>query len=530
MAMKIVNARIWTGDPARPLAEALAVAGDTLARVGSARDVADLRAARTIDARGRLVVPGFIDSHVHFLDGGQRLLSIALRPARSRAAFVEAVRGFAGRLPAGTWITGGDWDHENWGGELPTREWIDAVTPRHPVWVSRLDGHMALANTAALRAAGVTSQTRDVDGGTIVRDAQGEPTGLLKDNAMRLVSRHVPPPSADALDRALAAAMRHVGERGVTSVHHMGTWDDLAVFERARAAHTLTTRIYAAVPLATWDRLAATVKARRFGGDDGRGDDWLRIGLLKGFVDGSLGSHTAAFFDPFTDSPGDRGLFVNTSADLQRWIAGADTTGLHVAVHAIGDRANHELLNIFEATARANGARDRRFRIEHAQHLAARDIPRFATLGVIASMQPYHAADDGRWADRVIGASRAKTTYAFRALLDARTRIAFGSDWFVAPPTAIEGIHAAVTRRTLDGRHPDGWVPEQKISVEEALRAYTVEAAAAEFGERRKGRLAAGLLADFVMLDRNLLEIPAAELEQTRVDFTVVGGRIVFER
>jgi predicted amidohydrolase YtcJ len=398
------------------------------------------------------------------------------------------------------------------------------------VFVDRYDGHMALANSAALAAAGVSRDTRDVEGGTIVRDAAGEPTGLLKDNAMALVARHVPPPSADTLDGALGAAMRHVGAQGVTSVHHMGTWADLDVFERARAARTLRTRVYAAVPLATWDRLAQTLKAKRFGGDDGGGDDWLRVGMLKGFVDGSLGSHTAAFFDPFTDAPGDRGLFVTTSADLRRAIEGADAAGLHVAVHAIGDRANRELLDIYETTIKAHGPRDRRFRIEHAQHLSPSDIPRFAVLGVIASMQPYHAADDGRWADRVIGTVRARTTYAFRALLDARARLAFGSDWFVAPPTPLEGIHAAVTRQTLDGRHPGGWVPEQKITVEDALRAYTVDAAAAEFGEHRKGRLVEGLLADLVMLDRDLLTIPVRELSTVRVDLTVVGGQVVFER
>ncbi|HEY8537196.1 MAG TPA: amidohydrolase [Vicinamibacterales bacterium] len=525
-----MNARIWTGDADRPWAEALAVAGDRLVAVGSNDEVRPLAAnVHPLDAGGRLVVPGFIDTHVHFVAGGFRLASVQLRDARTREEFVERIRAFAATVPAGTWITGGDWDHSLWGGELPRRDWIDAVTPEHPVWVHRLDGHMALANSVALRAAGVTRATPDVDGGEIVRGPDGEPTGVLKDNAMGLVGRVVPPPPEELQDRALRSAMTHVAERGVTSVHNMGSWSDLGVFARARRTGALTTRIYALVPLADWERLRDVIARKEYGGHDGRGDEWLRIGGLKGFVDGSLGSHTAAFHEPFDDAPQDRGLLVNEPDDLYRWISGADAAGLHVAVHAIGDRANGLLLDIFERVAAENGPRDRRFRIEHAQHLTLADIPRFGRLGVIPSMQPYHAIDDGRWAEQYIG-RRIETTYAFRSLLDTHARLAFGSDWFVAPPTPLEGIYAAVTRRTLDGRHPDGWVPAQKISVEDALRAYTVNAAYASFEETQKGVLAPGRLADFVVLDRNLFEIPADEIRDVQVLTTVVGGRIVFQR
>jgi predicted amidohydrolase YtcJ len=392
------------------------------------------------------------------------------------------------------------------------------------VWVSRLDGHMALANSAALRAARVTRATPDVAGGAVVRDAAGEPTGVLKDNAQDLVDRAVPEPPAELSDRALAAAMRYVAEQGVTSVHHMGTWDDLAVFERAHAAGRLTTRIYAAVPLDSWQRLRDTVAAR------GRGDAWLRIGALKGFVDGSLGSHTAAMLEPFTDAPADRGLLVTTPDQLYASIKGADAAGLQLMLHAIGDRAIRTQLDVFERVARENGRRDRRFRIEHAQHIAPADLPRFAALGVVASMQPYHAIDDGRWADKVIGPERARTTYAFRSLRDAGARLAFGSDWFVAPPTPLEGIYAAVTRRTLDDRHPGGWVPEQKIGVEDALRAYTAGAAYAGFAEMDKGTLERGKLADFVLVDRDLTRIPPESIRDARVTMTIVGGRVVYER
>ena len=530
ITLAVVNARVWTGDLAQPWAEALAVDGEDIVVVGTSDEVR-LRAAGVtpIDAAGRLIVPGFIDSHVHFVDGGFRLASVQLRDARTREEFVSRIKAFAATVPPGTWIMGGDWDHSLWGGALPTRGWIDAATPDHPVWVNRLDGHMALANGAALKAAGVTRATRSVAGGEIVRDARGDPTGLLKDNAMGLVDRVVPDPSDAMRDRALTAAMKYVAEQGVTSVHNMGTWAELATFARARRANSLGTRIYAAVPLSDWARLRDVVASKEYGGADGRGDQWLRVGALKGFVDGSLGSHTAAFHAPFDDAPKDRGLLVNTPEDLYAWISGADKAGLHVMVHAIGDRANALLLDTYDRVAREDGQRDRRFRIEHAQHPAAADIPRFAALGVIASMQPYHAIDDGRWAEKYIGA-RIRTTYAFRSLIDAGVRLAFGSDWFVAPPTPLEGIYAAVTRRTIDDRNPGGWVPEQKITVEEALRAYTSGAAYASFEEGRKGVLAAGRLADFVMLDRNLFEIAPETIRDAKVDMTVVGGRKVVER
>ncbi len=528
ITLALVNGRVWTGNPAQPEAEAVAVADDRIVAVGSTADVrARAGGAEVIDLGGQFLVPGFIDSHVHFIDGGFRLTSVQLREAATREDFVARVKAFAATTPPGTWITGGDWDHTLWGGELPRRDWIDAVTPDRPVWVNRLDGHMALANTAALRAAGVTRDTPNIEGGEIVRDAHGEPTGLLKDNAMQLVDTRMPPPSEALKDRALDAAMRHVAARGVTSVHNMGTWDDLDVFDRAAHAKRLKTRVYAVVPLRTWVRLRDVVMSHQYG-PSGTGDSWLRVGGLKGFVDGSLGSHTAAFDEPFTDTPKDRGLFVNTPEDLYAWISGADKAGLHVMVHAIGDRANSTLLDIYERVAREDGARDRRFRIEHAQHLRPSDVPRFGALGVIASMQPYHAIDDGRWAERVIGPVRSKTTYAFRSVLDGGGRLAFGSDWFVAPPTPIEGIYAAVTRRTLDDAHPDGWIPEQRIKVEDALRAYTSGGAYASFEEREKGTIAPGMLADFTVIDRDLRAIPPADIRNAKVVRTIVGGKTVF--
>ena len=525
VTLAVVNARVWTGDSARPWAEAFAVRGERIATVGSSAAVRKVAGtARVIDAAGRMVVPGFIDSHVHFIDGGFGLSSVQLRDAKTPAEFIARIKAFAATVPPGAWITGGNWDHEQWGGELPRHDWIDSVTPNNPVWINRLDGHMSLANAAALRAARITRASREVAGGTIVRDARGEPTGVLKDNATDLVNAVMPNPPAELEDRALDTAMAYVAAQGVTSVVHMGTWRDLAIFERAHKAGRLKTRIYAAVPLATWEQLRDTVAAR------GRGDAWLRIGALKGFVDGSLGSHTAAMLQPFTDAPSDTGLFVNTHEHLYEWTSGADKAGLHVIVHAIGDRAIRDQLDIFERVEKENGPRDRRFRIEHAQHIAPPDIPRFAKLGVIASMQPYHAIDDGRWAEKVIGPERSKTTYAFRSLRDAGATLAFGSDWFVAPPTPLEGLYAAVTRRTLDDRNPTGWIPEQKISLEDALCAYTRGAAYATFTEKEKGVIAPGTLADFAIIDRDLTKVAPEAIRDAHIALTAVGGRVVYER
>lgn len=521
----ITNAVIWTGNKAQPKAEALAISSDTILAIGSEKDILTYQSSTTqmIDAGQQFIVPGFIDCHVHFLTGGFRLSSVQLRDAATPTEFIKRIAEFAAELEPGDWITGGDWDHENWGGELPHKEWIDSVTMNNPVFINRLDGHMALANSAAMKIATITEDVKDVAGGTIVRTNRGVPTGIFKDNAMSLVERHVSTPTARQKDRALQSAMNYVAAQGVTSVHSVGDGlGEMAVFERARDKNELITRIYALMPLSRWPVLEEKIKK------EGKGDKWLSIGGLKGFVDGSLGSHTAAFHDPFTDVPEDRGFFVNPEDSLYNWVSGADQAGLQVAIHAIGDRANHTLLNIFERVKKENGPRDRRFRIEHAQHIAPNDISRFASLGVIPSMQPYHTIDDGRWAEKVIGPERIKTTYAFKSLLAADARLAFGSDWFVAPPTPLEGIYAAVTRRTLDGATPNGWVPEQKISVEEALQAYTLSAAYASFEEDRKGSLIPGKLADFVMLGKDLRAIPPKDIREVQVKMTVVGGKVVF--
>ncbi len=524
----VVYGRIWTGDRARPWAEAVAVRGAEIVAVGARREVRRLvgPGTRVLDNGTNLVTPGFADAHTHFVAGGFQLGYVDLRDADSPQEFVRRIAAYARGLPLGRWILGGDWDHERWAGSpLPRRDWIDSVTPNNPVFVNRLDGHMALANSMALRLAGVTRGTRDLAGGVIVRDsATGEPAGIFKDNAQGLIDRAVPEPTPQQSDSAFQAAMRHAASLGVTTVHVMSGWGDFATFRRARARNAMITRVSAFVPIATWRMLADTVRAL------GRGDEWLRWGGLKGFMDGSLGSTTAAFFEPYLDAPDGRGLLVTDSAAMRRMILGADSAGLHIAVHAIGDRANAMLLGFYAAAIAAHGPRDRRFRDEHAQHLRREDIPRFAQLGVIPSMQPYHVIDDGRWAWKRLDPPRLAGTYAFRTLLDTGAHLAFGSDWTVAPLDPIWGLYAAVTRRTLDSLNPRGWLPEQKITVGEALRAYTSGVAYAGFMEPRVGVLRPGMLADIVLLDRDLFGVPPETISRARVRATVVGGRLVYER
>ena len=528
-ALVLTNGKIWTGSQAQPQAEAVACLNGRIVAVGSSAEVLRSAGPRTeiIDLGGKLVVPGFNDAHVHFYDGGSNLSGVQLRDAKSEAEFRERIRRFAAQLPKGRWILGGEWDHENWTpAQLPTRQLIDEAAGDHPVFVSRLDGHMALANTLALKLAGITRDTPDPPGGTIVRDSNGEPAGVLKDAAKAAVERIIPAPSEEEIDDAIRAAMRYAAENGVTSVQDVSAAPPyLRVYQKLLQRGELTVRISGHQPLADWKRLADVGILANFGGP------MLHIGALKGFADGSLGSTTALFFEPYLDAPSTSGLANDEmipESKMLRHIVDADRAGLQVAVHAIGDKANHLVLNFFEQAITANGPRDRRFRIEHAQHLRADDIPRFAKLGVIASMQPYHAIDDGRWAEKRIGPERARRTYAFRSLLDAGAILAFGSDWDVAPMIPLSGIYGAVTRRTLDGKHPGGWVPEQKITVSEALRAYTWGSAYASFEEKIKGAIEPGKLADMVVLSRDILTIDPAEIADVKVLITVFDGKVIY--
>jgi hypothetical protein len=527
----LLNGKIWTVNDRQPEAEAVACLGNRIVAVGSTKEIRKWIGAKTkvIDLEGKRVTPGFNDSHVHFLDGGRGLASVQLRDARTPEEFRNRIRDFAAKSPKGRWILNGNWDHENWNPpNLPTRQLIDGVTPDNPVFINRLDGHMCLANSLALKLAGVTRETPDPPGGAIVRDERGEPTGVLKDAAMSYVYKVIPNPSEDEMAEAIRAALRYAAENGVTSVQDMSASPDVfAVYQKLLASGELTVRIYGHQPLSEWQRLA------RVGVRAGFGDDKLKIGALKGFADGSLGSTTALFFDPYLDDPKTSGLpngeMIPESKMLNN-ILNADKAGLQIAVHAIGDKANKTILDFFAEVEKQNGQRDRRFRIEHAQHLRMDEIKRFAGERVIASMQPYHAIDDGRWAENRIGPQRAKGTYAFQSLLDVGAILAFGSDWFVAPMEPLMGIYAAVTRRTLDGKRPNGWVPEQKITVAEAVRAYTMGSAYASFDEKIKGSIEVGKLADLAVLLTDIFKIDPVEIEKAKVVMTVFDGRVIYER
>jgi len=525
----IINATVRTMDPQRPTAEAIAILGNRIVALGTTSEIQKLAGQNTkvIDAQKRLVLPGFNDAHVHFLSGGFQLSSVDLRDAKTPEEFAERIRAFASKLPAGSWITGGDWDHERWPeAKLPTKELIDRFTPNTPVFVSRLDGHMALANSLALKLGGVTSKTVDPPGGVIVRDANGEPTGILKDAAQSFVWNVKTESTFEEKLMAARAASNYAARLGVTSVQDVSAGSDVGVYQTLLDRGDLKTRIYAMTPLPNWERLAKAGIRAHFGGE------MLRVGGLKAFSDGSLGSTTALFYDPYKDAPDTRGIpsdeMFPEGAMLER-VRGADRAGLQVLVHAIGDRANDLILSIFEQVEKENGPRDRRFRIEHAQHIRPQDIPRFARDKVIASMQPYHAIDDGRWAEKRIGSERAKTTYAFRSLLDSGATLAFGTDWTVAPLNPLLSVYGAVTRRTIDGKNPNGWIPQQKITVDEAVRAYTVGSAYAEFQESVKGTITPGKLADLVILSRDIFSIDPVEIENVKVLMTIVDGRVVYE-
>ena len=526
----IVNAKVWTGWPSLPDAEALAIIDGRVAAVGSSADLQAWRgpATRVVDAGGRRVVPGFNDSHVHFIGGGMQLDNVDLRQAATPEIFARLIGERVRQTPPGEWVLGGDWDDQLWNPPaLPTRRLIDVVSPATPVFVNRFDGHMAVANSVALTLAGVTAATPDPPGGVIVRDASGQPTGLLKDAAMGLVGRVIPPVTAARRAQALTRALGHAASLGVTSVRDMGPEAaDLAAYAEFAESGRLTVRVSAAPPARGWADQA------RLGIRRGFGSPFFTLGAVKGFADGSLGSTTAYFFDPYTDAPDTRGLLADEMLPLEgmrQRLIGADAAGLQLCIHAIGDQAISVVLDLFTDVTHANGARDRRLRIEHAQHVAPKDVDRFVSLGVVAAVQPYHAIDDGRWAERRIGPERITTTYPFRTFLDKGVRLALGSDWPVAPLNPLLGIYAAVTRATIDGKNPGGWVPAQKITVEEAVRGYTSGSAYAEFTDADKGMLAPGALADLVVLSDDIFTIAPEKIRDVTVRTTIAGGRIVYD-
>ena len=526
----LINGNVWTVNSSQPTAQAVAVVGERIVAVGSNQDVEVWRGVNTrvLDLRGKLVLPGFNDAHVHFVDGGSQLDRVQLNDASSPQEFARRIAEQARITPKGEWVLGGDWDETKWNPpSLPTKEFIDAVTPETPVFVSRYDGHMGLANSLALRLANIDSKTPDPAGGVIVRDEHGNPTGALKDAATDLVAKAIPPLSRQQRIHAIKRALAHAASLGVTSVQHMvAEYEDIAVYSELFERGELIIRIYAAPLIAHADEEAKIGIRHAFGGP------YLRIGGLKAFADGSLGSATAYFFEPFLDQPGNHGLLSDEMQPLSLMrdrMMRADAAGLQICTHAIGDRAISTILDLYDEVERAHGQADRRLRIEHAQHMAAKDFDRFAQLHVIASVQPYHAIDDGRWAERRIGHDRASRTYAFRTFLNHGVRLAFGTDWDVAPLNPMLTLYAAVTRATLDGKNPDGWFPEQKLTITEAIEAYTLGSAFAEFQENEKGSIATGKLADMLVVNEDLFSIPPEKIREAKILKTFVGGKLVYQ-
>jgi predicted amidohydrolase YtcJ len=530
----ISNAKIWTGDDTRPKAQAVAVLGERIVAVGSNAEVAVLRGPETkvIDAGGKLLIPGFNDAHVHFVGASAELDQVQLKEAASVEEFVRRIQERAKNTPKGQWMLGGSWDETRWSPpNLPSKDLIDGFTPDIPVFLNRYDGHAALANSAALKLAGITAQTKDPPGGVIVRDGDGNPTGILKDAAAEMVIKVIPPMSHDERLAAIRRGLEYAASLGVTSFQEMNdeytdSFADIGAYDELMQSGELTARVYVAAAISDWQKEAEIGVRHSFG------SPWLRIGALKGFADGDLGARTAYFFEPYSDDPGNSGLLhrqMQPLSQMRDWMMAADAARMQMCIHAIGDRAISTVLDLYTEVLRAHHGAERRFRIEHAQHMAEKDFNRFSQLDVIASVQPYQAIDDGRWLEQRVGHDRASRTYAFRTFLNHGVHLAFGTDWSVAPLNPLLTVYAAVTRATLDGKTPNGWFPEQKLTVEESVRAYTMGSAYAEFQEQEKGSIAPGKLADMVMLSEDIFSVDAAKIKDVTVLKTIVGGKVVWD-
>jgi len=515
-----INGRVWTGAGPAIFSDAIGIKGDRIAAIGAdAVRSRTGRSTRIIDLQGAFVTPGFIDPHVHFVTASTMLSQPSLRDAATPKEFIERIASAAKALPEGQWLQGGNWDQDRWGGEMPHKDWIDPATPNTPVAVIRYDLHMLFLNSLALKLAGIDRNTADVPGGVIERDANGEPTGIIKDAAKDLVLRAIGTPSPDQIDATVARGIELALSKGVTQVHP--TELDTNSFDstrRLRMKGETGLRFRHYLPLKNWEAQSDLIKR------EGQGDDWVQWGACKVVFDGSLGSRTARFYEPYADDPATRGIIVTDRGDLAAWITAADKAGLQVTTHAIGDEANDIVLDTLAAVAKANGPRDRRFRVEHVQHMKPHAIPRFKAQNVIASVQPYHAIDDGRWAVRRIGEERLKTSFAFGSLVRTGAHVCMGSDWPVAPIDPLTGLEAAVARETLDGLNPDGWFPEQRVTLAQAMHCYTREGAYAGFNEQKLGAILPGLLADFVVWDRDFTTDDLDKLLEAKVLRTIVGG------
>jgi len=525
------NGRIFTVDRNNPLAEAVAVTGNRIAAVGSDREIGKYikpGLTRVIDLGGKFMVPGFNDAHVHFFSLGSALEKVDLVGITSYGQMRERVEARAKELEPGQWVIGRGWDQTLVpGGAWPTKGVIDPVTRDNPVSLSRVDGHSVLVNSYVLKESGITKDTPDPEGGEIVRDPDtGEPTGVLKENAMGLVKR----PRDHEVDgedseRHLKLALELAKKLGVTSIHHIGS--GLEFFEQAAGNGELTVRVYYC-PKLTDD--PETLEEYSELKEKYSSNPLIRFGFLKSFIDGTLGSATAALFEPYNDNPSTSGVLVIKLEELEKMVLEADRRGFQIGIHAIGTRGNHLVLDIYEKAIQLNGRRDSRHRIEHTQILTEEDLPRLARLGVIASMQPSHCITDKRYAEDRLGKKRCRYAYAWRSVLSAGAHVAFGTDAPVEILNPMDGLYAAVTRKNRGGESGNGWIPQEKLTMEEAIELYTLGSAYASFEEELKGSIQPGKLADMAVLSQNLLEISEDKIQETEVVYTIFDGRVIYER
>jgi predicted amidohydrolase YtcJ len=524
----LVNGVIYTGDAAKPRVEALAVKGERIIATGATQEIRAMagEGTRVLDLQGRFAMPGFNDAHIHMANGGQARLAVELNGAATLAEFQQRIRARLSDYKPGEWITGRGWDHTLWPGKrFPSAKDLDAVSTEHPMIFNRVDGHVAIVNSLAMKMAGITRNTQNPRGGEIERDAEGNPTGLLKENAMGMVRRQVPDPTPAQRRRAIELALEEAAQHGVTSVQDNSSWQDFQVYDALKKEGKLTARVTEWLPFTA--PLGQLEQMRRRGGTN---DTWLKTGALKGVVDGTLGSRTAAMIEPFADDASTRGILRIPADELKKLAIERDKAGFQIALHAIGDAANRAALDAIAAAREANGARDARHKVEHAQVVAPPDFVRFKELGVIASMQPCHETTDMRWAQDRVGPERAKGAYAWRSMQKAGVRLAFGTDYPVEPIDPMIGLYACVTRERPEGGPAGGWIPQEKISLQECISAYTAGSAYAEFEEANKGQLVPGKFADIVVLSADVTKVAPREILKTKAVTTIVGGKVVYEK
>jgi len=527
-----LHGRIYTNDPEHPWAAAMAIRDEKILCIGTLAhillDCGGAQAeAETIQLNERFVMPGFNDAHTHLGGAGRNKLNLSLNGVESIADLQKLVKDAAAKKKSGEWILGSGWDQTRWADKkFPTRLQLDEAAPNNPVFLMHVSGHVAVANSDALKHAEITPDTKNPMGGEIERFEDGEPSGMLKENAaMEMVEQRIPDPSDEDRRKGIELVLQELARNGVTSAQDNSDWDDFLVYKQLKEDKKLTARITEWLPF-----MLPTDDLQNRRAQAGTTDSWLRTGAVKMVTDGALGSRTAALLAPYSDDPTTSGLMTIETEKLKLMAIERDRLGFQLAFHAIGDKANEICLDVFESVQRMNPARDRRDRIEHAQVVAPDDMARFGKLNVIASMQPSHETNDMRWAEQRVGPERAKGAYAWNSLQKAGAKLAFGTDYDVEPINPFRGIYACVTRELPDGGPAGGWEPEEKLPLDQCLRAYTYGSAYAEFAEGKKGELKVGQYADFVVLSTDLTKVMPKEILKTEVLRTVVGVRVVYQK